>query len=193
MGEGAASAFSFVEVMDMFIMDDTAVISSTTPRWSTGIFEKTLVGYAAYLETQGSVVLIDNAPLVEPSPRLAWFPKVVENLDRLPWGTDTWSSESAKPLVDGAVMRLLLLLQRFLPPDGPAPVISPTWDGGVQADWELGDLYLELEVVPDGATRICFVDERGAEMIEEEYDLVGHEDNLRTAMAVVVSAAAGSH
>ena len=67
----------------------------------------------------------------------------------------------AEPLAPGAVIELLLLLQDFLPPDGPTPAISPTWDGGVPADWELGDLYLELEIVHDGSTRCCFVDEPG--------------------------------
>ena len=65
--------------------------------------------------------------------------RVRENLAWLPWGVDAWSSEDAKPLSGWAVTELLLLLQDFLPPDGPAPTaISPTWDGGVQADWELG-------------------------------------------------------
>ena len=122
---------------------------------------------------------------------LAWSPAVRENLARLPWGGDTWSSEDAKPLTPGAVIELLLLIQDFLPPDGPAPVISPTWDGGVQADWELGDLYLEIEVVPDGETRICFVDERSEETVEEKFEFAGHEDALRTHM-IVVAAASGT-
>ena len=125
-------------------------------------------------------------------PYLAWSPAVRENLARLPWGRDAWSSEDAKPLAPGAVIELLLLLQDFLPPDGPAPAISPTWDGGVQADWELGDLYLELEVMPDGPTRCCFVDERGEEIIEEEFELAGHEDALRAGIAALAAAASGA-
>ncbi len=124
-------------------------------------------------------------------PYLAWSPAVRENLARLPWGADAWSSEDAKPLAPGAVIELLLLLQDFLPPDGPAPAISPTWDGGVQADWELGDLYLELEVVPAGPTRRCFVDERGEGTVEEEFELAGREDTLRARMAVIAAAASG--
>lgn len=89
------------------------------------------------------------------------------------------------------MIRLLLLLQDFLPPDGPAPVISPTWGGGVQADWELGDLYLEIEILPDGVIRCCFVDERGEETVEEEFELGGHEDALRARMSVIVAAASG--
>ena len=128
---------------------------------------------------------------VAPRPYLAWSPAVRENLARLPWGADVWSSESARPLAAGAVIELLLLLQDFLPPDGPAPVISPTWDGGVQADWELGELYLEIEIVPDGATRCCFVDERGDAVVEEEFDLDGHEDKLRAHLTVIATAASG--
>ena len=86
---------------------------------------------------------------------------------------------------------MLLLLQDFLPTDGPPPVISPTWDGGVQADWELGDLYLAIEVVPDGVTRCCFVDESGDETFEEEFEPGGHEDALRDRITVVVAAMSG--
>ena len=124
-------------------------------------------------------------------PYLAWSPAVRESLARLPWGAAAWSSEDAKPLEPGAVIELLLLLQDFLPPDGPAPAISPTWDGGVQADWELGDLYLELEVAPDGPTRCCFVDERGEGTVEEEFELAGREDTLRARMTVIAAAASG--
>ena len=127
---------------------------------------------------------------VDVGPYLAWSPAVRENLARLPWGVDAWSSEDAKPLSARAVIELLLLLQDFLPPDGPAPsAISPTWDGGVQADWELGDLYLEIEIVPDGATHYCFVDERGDEAVEEEFELDGREDALRAHMHVIAAAA----
>ena len=128
---------------------------------------------------------------VDPRPYLAWSAAVRENLARLPWGVEGWSSEDAKPLSAEAVIELLLLLQDFLPPAGPAPVISPTWDGGVQADWELGDLYLEIEIVPDGATRCCFVDERGDEAIEEEFEIDGQEDKLRARMAVLAAAMPG--
>ena len=128
---------------------------------------------------------------VDPRPFLAWSPAVRENLARLPWGAAAWSSEDAKPLAPGAVIELLLLLQEFLPPDGPAPVISPTWDGGLQADWELGHLYLEIEIVPDGATRCCFVDERGDEAVEEEFELGGQEDKLRARMTVIAAAVSG--
>jgi len=73
----------------------------------------------------------------------------------------------------------LLLLQEFLPVDGPAPTISPTWDGGVQADWELGDLYLEVEIVPNGVPRLSFVDERDDDGCDEQFELSGRERDMR--------------
>ena len=86
--------------------------------------------------------------------------------------------------------RLLLLLQEFLPADGPAPVISPMWDGGVQADWELGDLYLEVEIVPNGVTRCCFVDERSDDTCDEQFELSGRESELRRYVETVSDYAA---
>ena len=182
-------------VTDATVRDETTLSGGVdaAPLWWMGIFEKALACYATPLAREGDVAAIDRALSAEPGPRLAWFPTVMANLARLPWDSSAWSSEDARPLSDGAVIRLLLLLQEFLPSDGPAPTaISPTWDGGVQADWELGDLYLELEVVPDGAARICFVDERGADTVEDEFELGSHEDDLRAYIARVVAAASGN-
>ena len=156
-------------VTNTTVRDEPTANPKVAPQWLLGVFEKVLSG--------------------QPAPRLAWFPAVMENLERLPWGVDTWSSESAQPLADGAVARLLFLLHNFLPPDGPAPAISPTWDGGVQADWELGNLYLELEVTPNGPTRCCFVDERGAPPVEAEFELDGNETALRMHLATIAAAA----
>ena len=178
-------------VTDTIVSDDAAASGGAAPPWWMGVFEKVLSGQSTLSPAEKFDIESDCALFAQPEPRLAWFQAVVENLGRLPWGVDSWSSEGAEPLVDGAVARLLLLLQDFLPPDGPAPVISPTWDGSVQADWELGDLYLEIEIVPDGVTRCCFVDERGEEAVEEEFELGGHEDALRSRMALIVTAASG--
>lgn len=178
-------------VTDTAVGGGTAASREVMPPWWMGVFEQVLAGYTTPLMAEASDVEIDRTLSGIPRPRLEWFQAVMGNLDRLPWGIDAWSSEGAEPLSDGAVARLLFLLQDFLPPDGPAPVISPTWDGGVQADWELGDLYLEIQVVPNGPTRCCFVDERGQEPIEQEFELGGHEGNLRAFMAVIVAAGSG--
>ena len=141
-------------VTDAAVTGEAAASAEIAPPWWMAVFEKMLSGYSTPLATERSAVTANPVASVEPAPRLAWFSTVMENLARLPWGSDAWSSEGARPLSDEAVTTLLLLLRDFLPPDGPAPVISPTWDGGVQADWELGDLYLEIEIAPDGATRV---------------------------------------
>lgn len=174
---------------DTSVRGKTVASGAGLPVWWMGIFEKALSGYSTSIAAEQSATGTHHVLLVEPRPRLSWFPAVMENLDRLPWGPGTWSSEGARPLDDKVVLMLLLLLHDFLPPDGPPPVISPTWDGGVQADWELGDLYLEIEITPDGATRCCFVDERGEDAIEEEFQIDGHEDTLRARMVIIVAAA----
>lgn len=177
---------------DTIVSDNTAASGGSKPPWWMGVFEQVLSSQSTLLSAEKSDVESDRALPAQREIRLLWLPAVMENLDRLPWGVDAWSSEGAQPLVDGAVVRLLFLLQDFLPPDGPAPVISPTWDGGVQADWELGDLYLELEAVPNGPTRCCFVDERGQEPFEEEFELQGNEAALRAHITAVVTAVSGT-
>lgn len=179
-------------VTDTTVRDEAAAGGGAALPWWIGIFERVLSGQSTLMPAEKSDLESDRTLPAQPEPHLRWFQAVMENLDRLPWGVAAWSSEDAQPLIDEAVARLLFLLQEFLPPDGPAPVISPTWDGGVQADWELGDLYLELEVVPSGLTRCCFVDERGAEMIEEEFELHGNEATLRVHISAIATAASAS-
>ncbi len=137
------------------------------------------------LAGSSAVAEIDRAVDPDLTVLLGWFVPVAEGLSQLPWGQDAWSSEGAHPLNDGAVVRLLLLLQELLPANGPAPIISPTWDGDVPADWELGDLYLEVEIVPNGVTRCCFVDERGDKTCDEQFELSGRETELRRYMGIL--------
>ena len=158
--------------------------------WSERALELMLRRFQPRLASSGAVAETYRVAEADLTVPLGWFAPVAENLSRLPWGYDAWSSEGAEPLNDGAVIRLLLLLQEFLPANGPAPVISPTWDGGVQADWELGDLYLEVEIVPNGVTRCCFVDERGDETCDQQFELSGSEAEFRRYMAIVSDYAA---
>lgn len=151
--------------------------------WSERILERLLQHrhlHTGIAVSAGEVEPVEDVGTEVP---LGWFVPVAESLGRLPWGQDAWSSEGAHPLNDGAVIRLLWLLQEYLPADGPAPSISPTWDGGVQADWELGDLYLEVEIVPGGVTRCSFVDERGGNACDDQFELSGSEDTLRQYMS----------
>ena len=158
--------------------------------WSERALELMLRHSQHRLASPGAVAETYRVAEADLTVPLSWFAPVAENLSRLPWGYDAWSSEGAEPLNDGAVMRLLLMLREFLPANGPAPVISPTWDGGVQADWELGDLYLEVEIVSNGVTRCCFVDERGGETCDQQFELSGSEAEFRRYMAIVSDYAA---
>ena len=158
--------------------------------WSERVLEWLLRNPQSRLASSNAIAEVDRVAEGDQTVPLDWFGPVAESLSQLPWGQDAWSSEGAHLLNDGAVGRLLLLLQEFLPADGPAPVISPTWDGGVQADWELGDLYLEVEIVPNGVTRCCFVDERSDDTCDEQFELSGRESELRRYVEIVSDSAA---
>lgn len=120
-----------------------------------------------------------------------WFGTVLERLESLPWDRPDWSSENPQPLDTDSVARLVVLLLRTLPSTAPPPDIIPNWDGGVQASWEYGDVYLEAEFSPGQEPRWAFVDERKGCEIEEDLPLKDNDGKFEARVHTVMEAAAG--
>ena len=51
------------------------------------------------------------------------------------------------------------------------PVINHTLAGDLQADWELGNLYLQIEIIPEPTIRCCLAGERRENVIGQELNL----------------------
>lgn len=119
-----------------------------------------------------------------------WLPLVLERLEGLPWSQRAWSSEIPRPLDVDSTAQLVALIVRTLPANAPAPNLFPNWDGGVQATWEYGDLYLEVEFSPEQEPRWAFVYERQDRSVREDEPLETTSNQFQARIKAVIAAAA---
>lgn len=117
-----------------------------------------------------------------------WFPDILASLERLPWRRPDWSSENPRPLSPVSVTQMIVLLLHALPPTAPAPDLIPNWDGGIQASWEYGDIYLEVECSPEQEPRWAFVDERAGRNIAEDVPLYGTQHRFEARVRDLMEA-----
>lgn len=77
-------------------------------------------------------------------------------------------------------MKALSLLFEALPDDGPAPQMVPMSDGGLQMEWHVRRLNIEVTVPPDGQVEVWYEDLVSAE--EREATLDRAPETLREAL-----------
>lgn len=77
---------------------------------------------------------------VEP---VAW--RVLEILDL----QENWDSYGARPVEHDSAARVLDTLAVTMPEDGPPPSLVPTAQGGIQVEWHINGIDLEVEFEPD--------------------------------------------
>jgi hypothetical protein len=76
----------------------------------------------------------------------AWANPVFQSLVSR-WGVEPgWDGHRAVPTSAVLVARLLTCLQAAMPPGAKPPIVTPLYDGGVQAEWHRGDDSLEIVV-----------------------------------------------
>ncbi len=79
-----------------------------------------------------------------------------------------WDSYGAKPVDPSCVWDAFRLLRGVLQDDSPAPAIVPTKRGGIQAEWHLRGVDLEIEVLSPGKYRISAEDSTTGDTWDEE-------------------------
>ena len=75
----------------------------------------------------------------------------------MPFDKDDWS-EGGKRTDRGAVDQLIEALSHILPDNAPPPSVVPTWLGGVQAEWHLNGVDLEISANPGEVVEYYFSD-----------------------------------
>ena len=123
---------------------------------------KTKTVYIEYQNRSGVVTYPDSA--TEP-PR--WLIPVIRSLLERRGVNPGWDSYDAKPTDAGHAARLLAYLFELMRDDSRPPIITPLWDGGVQATWHRNGKDLEIVVLADEPPTYYFRDEV-ADVEEEE-------------------------
>lgn len=91
-------------------------------------------------------------------PEPAWLRPTMEVLAQLLALPADWDSYGARRIGQAAVTSVLALLREVMPDDAPAPQIVPTAAGGVQMEWHMRGIDLEVCVRPTGEGWVLFED-----------------------------------
>ncbi len=78
-----------------------------------------------------------------------------------------WGSGFGKAPSHDGLDWLAAQFERFYPDDAPHPYLYPTPEGGVQAEWSLGDIESSLEIDIDAHTAEWFCTDLSTDFLEE--------------------------
>ena len=87
-----------------------------------------------------------------------WLEGAASSLRDLLSLPENWDSYGARPVAISAVVNSFHLLVRLSGIGMPAPRMVPTASGGVQLEWQVNGLELELALEPDGQMLAVFED-----------------------------------
>lgn len=89
-----------------------------------------------------------------------WLVPSVRSLCELLWLEPNWDSFGALPVERRAVEQALAILFGTMQKTTPPPIAVPTSSGGIQLEWHLGGIDLEVELEPDGTVGVYFADKQ---------------------------------
>lgn len=79
---------------------------------------------------------------------LEWFTPICKNLCQLLDLPPNWDSYGALPIEPYSVATALYILNETFTLNTPRPAIVPTNNGGIQLEWHMEDIGLEIEIDP---------------------------------------------
>ena len=89
-----------------------------------------------------------------------WLLPTIESIIRLFGLRENWDSSGARRVDTNILPTVINSLATFLPERAVAPSVVPTVNGGVQVEWHVSDMDLEVEFMPHGAAHALFEDLR---------------------------------
>lgn len=89
-----------------------------------------------------------------------WFLPTIKSMLRLTLMPAGWDSRSARQIERGTIERAILVLAGVLGGRSARPAIVPTVEGGVQAEWHMNALNIEIEFRPNREVLVSVEDLR---------------------------------
>jgi hypothetical protein len=114
-----------------------------------------------------------NAAAIQPSATLAgqpaeWVSEVLSRLRALAVLDDGWDGNNAPRISPTNVEIAMQLLAHVMLSDTPAPEIVPTVRGGLQLEWHVRNVDVELEILSPGRYLLSFEDRSSERELEVE-------------------------
>jgi hypothetical protein len=95
----------------------------------------------------------------DPTPPAAtWIEPVVERFDELVALPPDWDHHGANAIDPRDLLSVFRFLRDVMQPNTPPPAVVPISGGGVQLEWHLGGLDVEVSVVDQGAAELYLYD-----------------------------------
>ena len=104
-----------------------------------------------------------DATIEETSP--PWIREVNRRLEHLRTLKQNWDGENAPPVSFECCIEALVFLLENAANETPAPQIVPTSKGGLQLEWHVGEVDLEIEFSASESTSFYHVSESGEETV----------------------------
>lgn len=102
----------------------------------------------------------------------AWITPTLENLGRLLAMPRNWDTYGAKRVDPACVVSAFETALAVMQDETPSPSVVPTSEGGVQLEWHIRDIDLEIEFQSPSRILASFEDQRtGEEWEERVFDL----------------------
>ena len=94
--------------------------------------------------------------------RQPWFRPTLDRMLEFLSLEENWNGYGERAIHTSAVKRAVDVLNTVCP-DGPAPSVVPTSQGGVQLEWAAGGFEIEIEIRPSGPALLLIVEPSGQE------------------------------
>jgi len=92
-------------------------------------------------------------------PRPQWISDISKTIqgfvDRLPENWNSYGAKRIQPELTAAAIRLLV---EIVQPETPKPEVVPTADGGVQIEWHVRGIDLEIKILSQEKLGVSFED-----------------------------------
>ena len=99
-----------------------------------------------------------------------WLEPALEELNQLLQLPPNWNSYNAMPIEPLAVVRTIELLDAVMEDSTPFPQFVPTPQGGVQLEWDMRGMAIEVESYPSGTREMYVQDQRNGTEQERALD-----------------------
>lgn len=117
------------------------------------------------------------------APKPKWLNGVADRFSHLAKLPANWDSYGARPVTVKAIESALGLLGEVMYDDLPLPDIIPAASGGIQCEWHIAGIDLELEVSAEGKRAAFFEDSHGQyPTTEDEGRIADLVEILRTRL-----------
>ncbi len=97
-----------------------------------------------------------------------WFIPATERLTNLSKLQENWDSYGASAINAQAITQAIQVMTEVMTNDTPMPAIVPTTRGGIQLEWHLGGIDMEVEVTGGRTLSVLYEDATQQEPWEDE-------------------------